>query len=116
MVISEEGKYDLTKAPADGVYVYGLFMEGARWDERKDEVAESMPKVLFSHMKPLWITLKKKIEIYEDFLETDPIIYKGHSYRCPVYKTARRAGTLTTSGHNSNFVVALWLPMSKKHQ
>lgn len=40
-VISEEGKWDLTIRPADGVYVFGLYMEGARWDDRKEFIEES---------------------------------------------------------------------------
>jgi len=63
--------------PADGVYVYGLYLEGARWDERRETLDESMPKVLFTPMKPIWILPKRK----------DDIDY-GHSYKSPVYKTA----------------------------
>ena len=76
-VISDETKYNLSVPPADGVYVYGLFVEGARWDERRESLEESAPKVLFTSMKPIWILPKRK----------DDIDY-GHSYKCPVYKTA----------------------------
>lgn len=33
--------------PADGVYVYGLYLEGARYDRIKKCVAESFPRILF---------------------------------------------------------------------
>jgi len=40
-VISDESKYNLHQAPDDGVYIYGLFLEGCRWDERKEALDES---------------------------------------------------------------------------
>ena len=104
-VISDETQTDLTQAPADGVYIHGLFVEGARWDEKREALEESQPKVLFTPMKSIHIIPKKQSDI--DY---------GHSYKCPVYRTALRAGTLSTTGHSTNFVLYLYLPMQKKHQ
>ena len=104
-IISDETKYNLNQAPDDGVYVYGLFVEGCRWDDRKEALDESAPKVLFTPMKNIWILPAKVDEIDN-----------GHSYKCPVYKTAMRKGTLSTTGHSTNFVLYLYLPMQKKHQ
>lgn len=41
IMISNEEKTDLTKPPEDGVYIFGLFVEGCRWDERKEALEES---------------------------------------------------------------------------
>jgi len=100
-----DGEHDLSKPPEDGVYVHGLFVEGASWDEKKAALEESAPKVLFTQMKPIWVIPRKKVDLD-----------RGHAYECPVYKTARRAGTLSTTGHSTNFVLMLWLPMQKKHK
>ncbi|KAM9386572.1 dynein axonemal heavy chain 5 [Phaethornis superciliosus] len=67
-------KDDITSPPVEGVYVYGLYLEGAGWDRKSMRLTESKPKVLFE-MMPV-------IRIYaENNTSKDPRLYS-----CPVYK------------------------------
>lgn len=43
-------KDDITSPPVEGVYVYGLYLEGASWDRKNMRLTESKPKVLFEMM------------------------------------------------------------------
>uniref|UniRef100_A0A8C3EUT6 Dynein axonemal heavy chain 5 n=1 Tax=Corvus moneduloides TaxID=1196302 RepID=A0A8C3EUT6_CORMO len=72
-------KDDITSPPSEGVYVYGLYLEGAGWDRRNMRLTESKPKVLFE-MMPV-------IRIYAENNNTakDPRLYS-----CPVYKKSSR--------------------------
>ena len=41
----EESVEQLTAKPTDGCYLYGLFLEGARWDRLDLGLVEPKPKV-----------------------------------------------------------------------
>ncbi|XP_058868792.1 dynein axonemal heavy chain 5 isoform X2 [Acipenser ruthenus] len=67
-------KDDITQPPSEGVYVYGLYLEGAGWDRRNCKLIDSKPKVLFE-MMPV-------IRIYAENNSTRDV----RLYSCPIYK------------------------------
>ena len=93
---------DIKKPPKDGCYVYGMYMEGARFDASDMVIRESLVGKLFDPVPSIWLKPVKA----EDY---NPI----GTYKCPLYKTSVRAGTLSTTGHSTNFVVALDVPTDK---
>jgi len=98
----KEPKKELVKSPEDGVYVYGLFLEGARWDPSLHRIVDSRPKELFTDLVPLW------------FLPVRNRIKNEFDYRCPTYKVLSRKGVLLTTGHSTNFVLYLELSTDKR--
>jgi dynein heavy chain len=109
----------LTTKPADGAFVHGLFMEGARWNVEDHCIDESLPRVLFIQMAHfhLWPKAKKDLPAIKGRIElyTGSPVGTAHVYNCPVYKTSERRGVLLTTGHSTNFVMMIRIPMSPRH-
>ncbi|GAB5581369.1 dynein axonemal heavy chain 17 isoform X1 [Prionailurus iriomotensis] len=80
--VTKKNREDMTAPPREGAYVYGLFMEGARWDTQTGVIAEARLKELTPAMPVVFI---KAIPV--DRMETK------NMYECPVYKTRIRGPT-----------------------
>lgn len=89
--------------PADGVYIYGLFLEGAQWDRKKKSIIDAQPNQTSCIMPIIHLN------------PTESYAEKPENYICPVYKTSVRAGVLSTTGQSTNFVLSVDLPSLDQH-
>ena len=119
--------------PQAGCYVHGLFLQGAAWDTNgsnrlrdatygqgtlgldsgstgEGSLVESTPKELFVSMPVIWFWPRKIADIP---VPLESLGGTAHVYICPVYKTSARRGMLSTTGHSTNFVIAVRLPVGK---
>jgi len=72
-------KEDIAAPPQEGVYIHGLFLDGAGWDRRNCKLIEPQPKVLFTPLPVVHVYAVNSV------VSKDPKLYE-----CPVYKKPRR--------------------------
>jgi dynein heavy chain len=97
----ESLKEDITSPPSEGVYVHGLYLDGAGWDRRQCRLIEPQPKVLnvllpVVHVYAVNTSGVKDVRLYE----------------CPVYKKPQRTDLtfifvlyLKTSQHPDHWIL-----------
>ena len=109
----------------------GLFLEGAKWSHDETSLAESDPKVLFSMAPVILFRPTKKADMSTHRLYLCPV-YKTRCVSClscwdarlllllltfllgvVVWNTSERRGTLSTTGHSTNFICYIRLPTNK---
>jgi len=102
----------IEKAPEDGIYVYGLFIEGARWSFKNEVLEEPTPGEMTSLMPLIHFLpqemIKEGTQMKQQVQQSDV-----ETYSCPVYKTSVRAGVLSTTGQSTNFILAVEIPTAE---
>jgi dynein heavy chain len=100
----EEEWTSLVIKPSDGVYIRGLFMEGARWDSSIKSINDSLPKQLYTEMPVIHLDPQQN--------RAEPT---ENIYRCPVYKILSRRGVLSTTGRSTNFIMWIEVPSNRSN-
>jgi len=85
---------EITGPPSEGVYVQGLYLDGAAWDRKSMRLIESSPKVLFVPLPVVHVYAINSSTVKPESLT------KG-MYQCPVYKKPCRT--------DLTFITCLWL-------
>ncbi|KAF2988285.1 hypothetical protein EK904_001939 [Melospiza melodia maxima] len=85
---------DVSELILEGVYIYGLFLEGAGWDKRRSILVESSPKILFVQLPVLHMFA------VDSTRPRDPRLYV-----CPLYKKPKRT--------DLNFITEVFLKTAK---
>ncbi|XP_050432698.1 dynein axonemal heavy chain 5 [Adelges cooleyi] len=78
-LITRHNKEELSDSPPEGVYVCGMFLEGASLDRKTGKLVESKPKVLYEQMPVIYIFA------INTTAGKDPKLYE-----CPIYRKPQR--------------------------
>ncbi|CAF4197044.1 unnamed protein product, partial [Rotaria sordida] len=102
-IVLRSYKDDIREAPNEGVYVYGLYLEGAGWNRKNIRLHESQNKVVYVQMPVIHIfainpsvtnqtngiVTSKKLRLNQISLRTkrnDQVSIAPYIYMCPLYK------------------------------
>lgn len=83
----------------DGTFVSGFYLEAARYSLEEKIIVEARPRELYNKM-PVLLLIPSQKEALDSTSE----------YTCPSYRTLARFGTLSTTGHSTNFLLNIQLP------
>jgi dynein heavy chain len=53
-VIHDVVDIDKVPGPTEGIHIYGMYLEGCKWDPINRVLGESDPRVLYSRMVMMW--------------------------------------------------------------
>jgi len=81
--VLKQEREDVKHGPSEGIYIYGLFLDGCKWDKGRQSLVDSDPKVLYAPLPILWISATGSI---------DKTKVRDTIYECPVYRAPKRTG------------------------
>ena len=115
--VMNKTKDEIKKGPDAGVYIYGLYLEGASWHEKLGLV-DQKPGEMRCYMPVLWLKTvqekkNNKEEDDDDEGEEEDEIY---TYSCPMFKTGKRASIIASSGNSVEKIIDVDLPSRFKKE
>uniref|UniRef100_A0A8D1UZT8 AAA+ ATPase domain-containing protein n=1 Tax=Sus scrofa TaxID=9823 RepID=A0A8D1UZT8_PIG len=95
----------------NGVHIFGLFIEGARWNHEEKILEDSLPCEICCDFPEIhFLPTKISTESPNAPEQTESELY---TFECPVYQTPERSRTWTTAGLASNFLTSVYLSTKK---
>ena len=87
-----------------------MFIGGAQWNSSTHTIDELQGRNVACEMPPIIL----KVKICDDNNTCNKAKY---SYESPVYKCSTRQGSLSTTGHSTNYIFTINLPsqLESKH-
>ncbi|XP_066216240.1 dynein axonemal heavy chain 14 [Saccopteryx leptura] len=94
-----------------GAHIFGLFIEGARWNHEEKTLEDSLPREICCDFPEIYfMPTEISTEKPNTFNQTDSDL---HTFECPLYQTTERSRTLTTTGLPSNVLTSVYLSTKK---
>lgn len=101
--LDDKSPEDITEKPTAGCITHGMYLEGCKWNYDTHKLDDSDPKKLFVEIPMLHFVPEAERAVPD----------KG-IYFMPIYKVLSRTGTLSTTGHSTNFVMKIEIPTDEK--
>lgn len=86
---------ELEDPPEQGIFVHGLFMDGVAWDYQEMVICDQEVGTMYVKFPII------------NFVPWQDKKVNPEKWAAPLYKTSVRAGTLSTTGHSTNYVLSL---------
>jgi dynein heavy chain, axonemal len=112
-------KEEITSPPSAGVYVYGLFLEGAAWSRSHSRLTESKAKILFDPMPVMHISATSGTDSSANQASGGGAsgssqaanASKIMNYSCPIYKKPKRTDRtfIATVNLRTNVSPDIWV-------
>ncbi|XP_057583181.1 dynein axonemal heavy chain 14 [Hippopotamus amphibius kiboko] len=94
-----------------GVHVFGLFIEGARWNHQEKILEDSLPcEICCDFPEIYFLPTKISTKTPSASMQTNSELY---TFECPVYQTPEKSSILTAAGLPSNFLTSVYLSTKK---